>query len=58
MRLRRKTRETHRHERAVVYQELGDLANSPTDWQRQRAIEEARMRAALKKNTEPGDEKA
>lgn len=59
MKLLRKTREAHRHDRATVYQELGDRANSPTDWQRQREIEEARMRKALKKTTStPGDEKA
>lgn len=54
MRLRRKTREAHRHDRAAVYQELGDRANSPLDWKRQRAIEERRIRKA-KNTTPPGD---
>lgn len=49
MKLRRKTRETARHERATVLQQLGDIACSPTDWQRQRAIEEARMKRARRK---------
>lgn len=54
MRLRRRTRETHRHERAVVYQELGEQAAAArpvNDWQRQREIEVARMRAARKRRT-------
>lgn len=52
MKLRRRTRETHRHERAVVYQELGEQAAAArpvNDWQRQREIEVARMRAARKR---------
>jgi hypothetical protein len=49
MRLRRKTREAHRHDRAVVLQELGEQAAAArpvNDWERQREIEVARMRAA------------
>lgn len=49
MKLRRKTREAARHERATVLQQLGDVANSPLDWQRQREIETARMRRALQR---------
>lgn len=49
MKLRRKTREAARHERATVLQQLGDVANSPLDWQRQREIETARMRRALRR---------
>jgi hypothetical protein len=59
MRLRRKTRETHRHDRATVYQELGDQAVSPLDWKRQRAIEERRIRKARKQaNDTPGEDQA
>lgn len=50
MRLRRKSREQARHERATVLQQLGDVANDPRDWQRQREIEEARMRKALRRS--------
>lgn len=49
MKLRRKTRETARHERAVVLQELGEVACDPRDWQRQREIEMSRMKRALKR---------
>lgn len=46
MKLRRKSRETARHERATVLRQLGDVANSPTDWQRQREIEVSRIKRA------------
>jgi hypothetical protein len=52
VKLRRKTRETHRHERAVVLQELGDRAaetNPVLDWKQRRVIERARMDAASRK---------
>lgn len=47
--LRRKTRETLRHERAVVLQQIADdcAAQLPAnDWLQRRELEVARMRAA------------
>lgn len=47
--LRRKTRETLRHERAVVLQQIGEdcAAQLPAnDWLQRRELEVARMRAA------------
>jgi hypothetical protein len=50
MRLLRRTRETHRHERAVVLQQKADAvaaARPVNDWERQREIEDERRLAAL-----------
>lgn len=52
MRLRRRTRETTRHERAVVLQQKAEAraAALPVDyWRRQQAIECERMEAAREK---------
>lgn len=49
MKLRKRTRETARHERATVLQQIGEqsAAQLPVnDWLRQREIELARMKAA------------
>lgn len=49
MRLLRRTRETHRHERAVVLQQKAEAqaaALPVDDWRRQQAIERERMQAA------------
>ena len=41
--------EIRRHERAVVLQELGAIADNPRAWQSQREIEVSRMKRALKR---------
>ena len=49
MKLRRRTREAYRHERATVLQQIADstAADRPVDdWRRQQRIECARMEAA------------
>lgn len=47
--LRRRTRETTRHERATVLQQLGAAADDPLAWQAQRELEVSRMERALKR---------
>ncbi len=44
-----KRSEIRRHERAVVLQELGAVADDPRAWQSQRKIEVSRMKRALKR---------
>jgi hypothetical protein len=50
--IRRKTRETRRHERATVLQQIGEVSASQlpaNDWLQQRAIEVSRMQRAYKR---------
>lgn len=56
MRLLRRTRETARHERAVVLQQKADTAAAArpvNDWERQREIEDERREAALRGRKAP-----
>lgn len=45
---RRRTRETARHERATVLQQLGAAADDPRAWQARRELEVSRMERAHK----------
>jgi hypothetical protein len=50
--IRRKTRETRRHERATVLQQIGEVSASQlpaNDWLKQREIEVSRMKRAYRK---------
>lgn len=47
--LRRRTREAHRHDRAVVLQELGARADDPRAWQSRQRVEVSRMLEAERK---------